>query len=336
MGTHPIFESDFDCLTDMSPAPPKKTKFSNALEALRSETVVVADTGDVAAMEQYKPTDATTNPSLVLACLSLDGYAKLIDEAADYAKKSSESDKLELACDYLFVSVGLQVLEKIPGRVSVECDARLSYDKAATLIRARRIIRLFKERGIEKERILIKIASTWEGIQAAAELEKEGIHCNLTLLFSFAQAVACAEAGVTLISLFVGRIFDWHVKKGNFEKNGKSENDPGVVSVRNIYNYYKKFGYKTQVMVASFRNTGQIMALAGCDLLTIAPKLLEELKGNEETTSLDANLNKEAAKASDVERVELNEAAFRWLHNTCPCSVDLLSNGIVRFANDAE
>merc|ERR1711937_922718 len=275
MGTHPIFESDFDCLTDMSPAPPKKTKFSNALEALRSETVVVADTGDVAAMEQYKPTDATTNPSLVLACLSLDGYAKLIDEAADYAKKSSESDELELACDYLFVSVGLQVLEKIPGRVSVECDARLSYDKAATLIRARRIIRLFKERGIEKERILIKIASTWEGIQAAAELEKEGVHCNLTLLFSFAQAVACAEAGVTLISPFVGRIFDWFKAKNS--KTYGAEEDPGVLSVRKIYNYYKKHGYSTVVMGASFRNVGEVLALAGCDALTISPKLLAEL-----------------------------------------------------------
>jgi len=318
----------------MSPAP-KKSKFSNALEALRSETVVVADTGDVAAMEQYKPTDATTNPSLVLACLSLDGYAKLIDEAAEFAKKSSEEDKLELACDYLFVSVGLQVLEKIPGRVSVECDARLSYDKDATLMRARRIIRLFKERGIEKERILIKIASTWEGIQAAAELEKEGIHCNLTLLFSFAQAVACAEAGVTLISPFVGRIFDWHVKNGNFAKDGNSAEDPGVLSVQNIFNYYKKYDYKTQVMGASFRNCGQIKELMGCDLLTIAPKLLKEL-GDDATDSLETRCNAEEAKNSSAEKVSLNEAKFRWEHSTDPCAVELLASGIVRFANDAK
>jgi len=322
----------------MSPSPAKKLKFENALEALRAGTVVVADTGDVGAMETYKPTDATTNPSLVLAALKLEQYKTFIDDAAAYAKKSSESDKLELACDYLFVSVGLSVLQKIPGRVSVECDARLSYDKVGTLARARRIIALFKERGIDKERILIKIASTWEGIQAAAELEKEGIHCNLTLLFSFAQAVACAEAGVTLISPFVGRIFDWHVKNGNFQKEGDSAQDPGVLSVRNIFNYYKKYGYKTQVMGASFRNTGQIKELMGCDLLTVAPKLLQELRDDATTTSLDLKCDIDKAHADGAQKELLKamtEAAFRWEHSTDPCAVDLLASGIVRFANDA-
>jgi len=314
----------------------KRAKHSNALEALRALTTVVADTADFSAMETYKPTDATTNPSLVLAVMKQPSYQKHIEAAADYAKNSSAPDKLEMASDHLFVAVGHSVLDKVPGRVSVECDARLSYDKEATLKRARRIISLFKERGVEKERILIKIASTWEGIQAARELELEGIHCNLTLLFSFAQAVACAEAGVTLISPFVGRIFDWHVKKGNFDKEGKSENDPGVISVQKIFNYYKKYGYKTQVMGASFRNTGQILALGGCDLLTIAPALLEKLKADEQTSSLPSALNEEDAKKDPVERVELSECSFRWSHNTDACAVDLLSNGIVRFANDAK
>jgi transaldolase len=318
----------------MAPAA-KKGKFENALEALRSKTVVVADTGDVAAMETYKPTDATTNPSLVLAVLKMDDYKGIIDDAAKYANKSNAKDKLELACDYLFVSVGLSVLKKIPGRVSVECDARLSYDKNETLKRARRIISLFKERGIEKERILIKIASTWEGIQAAKELETEGIHCNLTLLFSFAQAVACAEAGVTLISPFVGRIFDWHVKAGNFTKDGDSAQDPGVISVRNIFDYYKKYGYKTQVMGASFRNIGQIKELMGCDLLTVAPKLLQQLR-EDSTDNLDLKCDTAKAANSNCEKVSLNEAKYRWEHSTDPCAVDLLANGIVRFANDAE
>jgi transaldolase len=203
------------------------------------------------------------------------------------------------------------------------------------LKRARRIISLFKERGIEKERILIKIASTWEGIQAAKELELEGIHCNLTLLFSFAQAVACAEAGVTLISPFVGRIFDWHVKAGNFTKDGNSAEDPGVLSVRNIFNYYKKYGYKTQVMGASFRNIGQIKELMGCDLLTVAPKLLQQLR-DDSTDNLDLKCDSDKANNSDCEKVALNEAKYRWEHSTDPCAVDLLANGIVRFANDAE
>merc|ERR1711973_202672 len=259
MGTHPIFESDFDCLTVffvMAPAA-KRSKHENALEALRTFTTVVADTADFSAMEKYKPTDATTNPSLVLAVMKNEGYEKHVEAAAEYAKKSSADDKLEMAADHLFVAVAHTVLEKVPGRVSVECDARLSYDKEATLKRARRIIELFKERGVDKERILIKIASTWEGIQAARELEIEGIHCNLTLLFSFAQAVACAEAGVTLISPFVGRIFDWYVAKTG-QKTFEPSEDPGVQSVTKIYNYYKKYGYKTVVMGASFRNTDQI------------------------------------------------------------------------------
>lgn len=318
----------------MAPIPNKRSKHENTLEALRSMTTVVADTADFTAMEKYKPTDATTNPSLVLAVMKIDGYEKYIEAAAKYAKESDAEDKLEMAADHLFVSVGNSVLEKVPGRVSVECDARLSYNKEETLRRAHRIINLFKERGVEKERILIKIASTWEGIQAARELELEGIHCNLTLLFSFAQAVACAEAGVTLISPFVGRIFDWHCKAGNFKKDGKSEEDPGVISVRKIFNYYKKYGYKTQVMGASFRNTGQILALAGCDLLTIAPTLLEQLKKDAEHCGLSPQLTEQEAMQITEEKVELDEAKFRWLHNTCPCSVDLLSNGIVRFAND--
>lgn len=316
--------------------PTKKTRHENALESLKALTTVVADTADFSAMDLYEPTDATTNPSLVLAAMKLEGYDKHIEAAAEYAKKAEGDDKLAIAADHLFVAVGNQVLEKIPGRISVECDARLSYNKAETLKRAHRIINLFKERGVDKQRILIKIASTWEGIQAAKELEEEGIHCNLTLLFSFAQAVACAEAGVTLISPFVGRIFDWHVKKGNFAKDGSSEEDPGVVSVRDIFHYYKKHGYATQVMGASFRNIGQIKALAGCDLLTIAPSLLENLKADGQTNNLPRNLCSEEAKNSSKDKVSLDEAAFRWEHNTDPCAVDLLSNGIVRFANDAE
>merc|ERR1719454_318631 len=266
--------------------------------------------------------------------MKLEGYDKHIEAAAEYAKKAEGDDKLAIAADHLFVAVGNQVLDKIPGRVSVECDARLSYNKAETLKRARRIIQLFKDRGIEKERILIKIASTWEGIQAAKELEEEGIHCNLTLLFSFAQAVACAEAKVTLISPFVGRIFDWHVKNGNFTKDGDSAEDPGVLSVQKIFNHYKKFGYGTQVMGASFRNIGQIKELMGCDLLTIAPKLLKELE-DDKADCLEMKCCATAAKESTGDKVSLNEAKYRWEHSTDPCAVDLLASGIVRFANDA-
>jgi transaldolase len=317
-------------------SPSKRTKHNNALESIRAVTTVVADTGDVRAIEEYEPTDATTNPSLVLAVLKEAEFKSHLSDCAKYAKENKTEDcKLELAADYLFVAIGNAVLQKIKGRVSVECDARLSYHKDETLRRARRIIKLFEERGVGKERILIKIASTWEGIQAAKELEEEGIHCNLTLLFSMAQAIACAEANVTLISPFVGRIYDWHVKKGNFAADGNSAEDPGVVSVKKIYEYYKKFGYKTQVMGASFRNVGQIKSLAGCDLLTIAPKLLKQLQSDSATNHLKSALTKEEALKANIEKVTMNESKFRWEHNTDPCAVDLLANGIVRFANDA-
>lgn len=286
------------------------------------------------AMKQYKPTDATTNPSLILSAAGMEQYRPLIEKAIKHASKLGEtvSEKVTEASDYLFVLFGCEILKIIPGRVSIEVDARLSFDKEASIQKALKFINMFAEQGIAKERILIKLASTWESIQAAAELEKEhGIHCNLTLLFSFCQAVACAEAGVTLISPFVGRILDWYVANTN-DKSFTPEKDPGVVSVTKIYNYYKKFGYKTVVMGASFRNVGEITELAGCDLLTISPKLLGDLeKSNEKIVKrLDAT----AAKSSDLEKISLDEKAFRWMLNEDQMATDKLSDGIRKFAVD--
>lgn len=305
------------------------------LDKFKENTVVVADTGDFEAMKKYKPTDATTNPSLLLAATQLPQYKHLLDKAVEFAKQNSKDlqTQIQLASDKLFVLFGLEILKIVPGRVSTEVDARLSFDKEGQIERALNFIRMYESEGIPKERILIKLSSTWEGIQAAKELEeKHGIHCNLTLLFSFAQAVACAEAKVTLISPFVGRIYDWYVQKKGTKEFALLE-DPGVKSVTRIYNYYKKYGYKTQVMGASFRNVSQIKALAGCDLLTISPQLLEELansSGAPEVYLTEAN----AAKHSD-EKISLDEKQFRWLHNEDEMASDKLNEGIRKFAIDA-
>ncbi|XP_044126348.1 transaldolase [Bufo gargarizans] len=320
----------------MSNCTVKKQKMEvSALEQLKKYTVVVADTGDFNAIDEYKPQDATTNPSLILAAAQMPEYQQLVSDAIQYGKKlgGSEEQQMNNIMDKLFVLFGFEILKKIPGRVSTEVDARLSYDKDGMIERARRLIALYKEAGIDKERILIKLSSTWEGIQAGKVLEeKYGIHCNMTLLFSFAQAVACAEAGVTLISPFVGRILDWHVANSG-KKSFEPSEDPGVKSVTQIYNYYKKFGYSTIVMGASFRNTGEIKALAGCDYLTISPKLLGEL--SKDFCKLSPALNVKAAQASDLEKVHMDEKTFRWEHNEDQMAVEKLSDGIRKFAADA-
>lgn len=309
---------------------------SNSLEQLKaSGTVIVTDTGEFESIAKYTPQDATTNPSLILAASKKAEYAKLIDVAIEYAqdKGSSPQEKASIALDRLLIEFGKEILKIVPGRVSTEVDARLSFDKEATVKKAIELIALYKSVGIEKERILIKIASTWEGIQAARELEAEhGIHCNLTLLFSFVQAVACAEAKVTLISPFVGRIMDWY--KASTGKTYDAESDPGVISVRSIFNYYKKFDYNTIVMGASFRNTGEIKALAGCDYLTVAPKLLEELMNSDEAVPkiLDAT----SAKAEALDKVSYvdDEATFRFLFNEDAMATEKLAQGIRAFGAD--
>ncbi|XP_040574823.1 transaldolase [Lepeophtheirus salmonis] len=308
----------------------------SVLENLKSMTTVVADTGDFEAIKEFTPQDATTNPSLILAAASMDRYKPLVNKAIEFAKEKGGStleEKIEYAVDKLFVLFGCEILKIVPGRVSTEVDARISFDKDAQIKRALRLIQLYEEEGISKERILIKLSSTWEGIQAAKELEeKHGIHCNLTLLFSMAQAVACAEAKVTLISPFVGRILDWHLAKNPSVKSYASDEDPGVVSVRRIYNYYKKFGHATVVMGASFRNIGEICSLAGCDLLTISPKLLAELEATKE--SLPRKLSPENAKGSSDEKIDMNERVFRWMLNEDQMATEKLSDGIRKFAAD--
>ncbi|KAI8928643.1 hypothetical protein BC831DRAFT_447437 [Entophlyctis helioformis] len=305
----------------------------SALEHLKKYTTVVADTGDFDSIAKFKPQDATTNPSLILAAAQKPQYANLIDSAIAYAKahKSNPAEQLELATDKLLVNFGAAILEIVPGRVSTEVDARLSFDKEASIAKAIHLIQLYKEAGISKERVLIKLASTWEGIQAAKELEAvHGIHCNLTLLFSFAQAVACAEAKVTLISPFVGRILDWYKKAtGN---TYTAVEDPGVVSVQSIYNYYKRHGYNTIVMGASFRNTGEIEELTGCDYLTISPSLLAELEASQ--TALVPRLSADKAKALDIAKVTFDEKAFRWALNEDPMATEKLSEGIRNFGKD--
>ncbi|KAF9042950.1 hypothetical protein BJ165DRAFT_1415738 [Panaeolus papilionaceus] len=301
-------------------------------------TVVVSDSGDFESIDVYKPQDATTNPSLILAAANKPGYARIIDAAVAYGKSKGGSveQQTNAAVDRLLVEFGKEILAIIPGRVSTEVDARLSFDKEATKAKAKELIALYESVGIKKDRILIKIASTWEGIQAARELERDdGIHCNLTLLFGFGQAVACAEAGVTLISPFVGRILDWYKKSTG--KNYEGDEDPGVQSVKKIFNYYKQHGYKTIVMGASFRNTGEIKALAGVDFLTIAPTLLEELKGSTAPVpkKLDASL---AAQAEPIPKVSFidNEAEFRWTLLQDQMAFDKLHEGIKKFAEDGE
>jgi transaldolase len=304
------------------------------LESLKQYTTVVADTGDFEAISAYRPQDATTNPSLLYSAAQKPGYRHYVDAAVEAAQKRG-GNQTEMAAEFmdkLFVAFGAEILKVVPGRVSTEVDASLSFDTEGTLAKARKLIGLYQEMGIPRERILIKVASTWEGIRAAERLENEGIHCNLTLLFSFAQAVACAEAGVTLISPFVGRIYDWYKK----EKGGAEippDQDPGVASVTRIYDYYKKYGYKTQVMGASFRNTNQIIRLAGCDLLTISPDLLEKL-GKEEGT-LERKLDPADAQSSKDQKVHLDEKTFRWMHNEDAMGTDKLAEGIRKFNADA-
>lgn len=305
----------------------------NLLEQLKLYTKVVADTGDFSSIEVYKPVDGTTNPSLIFAASQDKKYAMLVDDAIGYGKKQSKDkqDQLIKAMDKLAVNFGLKILEIVPGRASTEVDARLSFDAEGSVKKAKELIKLYESSGISRERVLIKLASTWEGIKAAEELEKDGIHCNLTLLFSFAQAVACAEADVRLISPFVGRILDWHKKERGVTEIDPTE-DPGVLSVKNIFNYYKKFGYKTQVMGASFRNIGEIIELAGCELLTIAPKFLKELEETEGV--LEKKLSEEEAKKSDHEKIRLDEKSFRWMMNEDAMATEKLSEGIRSFTKD--
>ena len=304
---------------------------SNQLESLRKITTVVADTGDIEAIKKYTPVDATTNPSLLLKAASMPQYSDLIDQAITYAKTQSEveSEQLAAAGDKLSVLIGQEILGVIPGRISTEVDARLSFDTQASLDKARQLIAMYQEAGVDKSRILIKIASTWEGIKAAEVLEKEGINCNLTLLFSFAQARACAEAGTFLISPFVGRILDWY-KANTDETDYSGAKDPGVISVSNIYQYYKEHGYKTVVMGASFRNTGEIIELAGCDRLTISPQLLDELAN----TSGELTVKLKDHGATKQQPAPLSEQAFRWDMNEDPMATAKLSEGIRNFAAD--
>lgn len=304
------------------------------LKSLKQYTTVVADTGDIEAIAKHRPQDATTNPSLLYHAAQMPAYRHLIEEASEAASKQRGGHErmAEEFIDQLFVLFGCEILQVVPGRVSTEVAAGLSFDTVGTVAKARKLISLYEEKGISRDRILIKVASTWEGIRAADLLESEGIHCNLTLLFSFAQAVACAEAGVTLISPFVGRIYDWYKK----ERGGARvpfDQDPGVASVMRIYNYYKKFGYKTQVMGASFRNVNQIIRLAGCDLLTISPELLDQLEMTE--GALERRLDPVTARASKEEKAHLDEKTFRWMHNEDAMATEKLAEGIRKFNSDA-
>ena len=311
---------------------PKTQQVVNQLDQLKAFTKVVADTGDFGTLKQYAPQDATTNPSLILKAAQMAEYRAIVEKAVADNKKTSLTGRNQMDCilDDVLVAFGLEILKVIPGRVSTETDARIAFDEEALIEKARRLIALYAKQGIPRERILIKIATTWEGVRAAEVLQKEGINCNLTLLFSLVQAVACAEAGCKLISPFVGRILDWHKKSTG--KDFASAEDPGVVSVKEIYAYYKKFGHDTEVMGASFRNTGEILELAGCDLLTISPQLLGELKSCNEpvTRKLDAQI----AKQSSIERLEITEKSFRWLLNENAMATEKLAEGIRQFAAD--
>lgn len=298
----------------------------NQLEQLKQYTTVVADTGDFQAIKAYTPKDATTNPSLILKAVQKPEYKHLLEKAvADTAGKS-----IDETIDHLLIAFGLQILNEIPGRVSTETDARLSFDTEATVAKGRQLIAMYEAAGVPRDRILIKIASTWEGIRAAEILEKEGIRCNMTLLFSLAQAVACAEAGAQLISPFVGRIYDWYKAKTGQEIFGAD--DPGVLSVKRIYSYYRKFGYKTEVMGASFRNTSQILELAGCDLLTISPDLLQKLADSQ--SAVTQKLSTELALQSDIAKIDMNEKVFRFLLNEDAMATEKLSEGIRAFCAD--
>ena len=305
----------------------------NLLDQLRTMTVVVSDTGDFESIAQYQPRDATTNPSLLYKAAQMPEYRPLLDAAISSAQSApgNPAEQMESCIDRLFIAFGKEILQIIPGRVSTEVNARLSFDTDATIKKARQLIGLYKANGVDRKRILIKIASTWEGIRAAEKLEKEGIHCNLTLLFSFPQAVACAEAGITLISPFVGRIHDWYCKERGV-KTIPATDDPGVHSVTQIFNYFKKFDYRTEIMGASFRNVGEITELAGCDLLTISPDLLGELHDQE--GSLVRKLSVETARAQKLERLHLDEKTFRWMLNEDAMATEKLADGIRRFHGD--
>lgn len=314
----------------------KRAKTESALDQLKKFTTVVADTGDVKAIDQFKPQDATTNPSLIFKASQIDQYSSLVDNAIEYAKKNksvgTDQERLDLAMDCLAVQFGAAISKIVPGYVSTEVDARLSFDTETTVTRARRIIGLYEEMGIDKSRILIKIASTYEGIRAGEILEKEGIRCNLTLLFSLVQAAACAEANITLISPFVGRILDWYKKSTGNEYDQTT--DPGVISVKSIYNYFKKFHYKTIVMGASFRNTGEIKELAGCDRLTIAPALLKQLE-EDNVSVLNCALSPTDEKAQDgIEKVSTDEKSFRFSLNQDAMATEKLAEGIRGFSAD--
>ena len=300
------------------------------LEQLKRVTTVVADTGDIESIKQYQHQDATTNPSLLLSAAQMPQYQYLVKEAVARGKQEGSSSLLDTAMDRLAINFGVELLRHIPGRVSTEVDANLSFDTLATLDKARRIIGLYQAAGIDRSRVLIKIAATWEGIRAAQVLEAEGINCNLTLLFGFAQAVACAQAGVYLISPFVGRILDWH--KAHTGQEYTAEQDPGVLSVRRIYEYYKKLDYPTVVMGASFRNREEVLALSGCDRLTISPGLLEQLDSSHEP--VPTRLEADAARQLPIEKVTIDERSFRWLMNEDAMATDKLSEGIRKFNAD--
>ncbi len=312
-------------------AEPKKTKL-NQLEQLKKFTKIVADTADFESIKEFKPQDATTNPSLVYAATQKPEYAHLLDEVLADRKKSglSGATEIEDICDHLLVQFGCDILEIVPGRVSTETDARLSFDVEGSIRKARQLVKLYEERKIPRERVLIKVASTWEGINAAEQLQREGIRCNLTLMFSLPQAVRCAEAKVQLISPFVGRIYDWYKKEMKRDYIGPE--DPGVQSVTEIFTYYKKFGIPTEVMGASFRNTGQIRELAGCDCLTISPELMKEL--SESTEPLERKLDPEKAKSAKIEKLELDEKKFRWMLNDNAMAYEKTGEGIRKFAAD--
>ena len=303
----------------------------NQFEGLQKHTTIVADTGEIDAIKKYRPTDATTNPSLILKASEIPEYEPLIQEAAAYGKSKGGSRALELTITKIFVNFGVEILKHIPGRVSTEVDARLSFDVKGSIEKAHQYIDLYKKAGIGRERVLIKLASTWEGILAAAQLEQEGIHCNMTLMFNLAQAIACAEVKATLISPFVGRILDWY-KKAEGKSAYLPHEDPGVQSVQTIYHYYKKFGYSTQIMGASFRNKEEVLELAGSDLLTISPALLKELQ--ETKGEVQRKLSPEDAKKASLEKVPMDEKTFRWMLNEDPMATEKLAEGIRGFTKD--
>ncbi len=307
----------------------EETQSKSVLEQIKEHTVIVADTGDFDSIRQYEPRDATTNPSLILKAAKQAEYSELVEDVVNKARQEGVS-QVEEVMDRLLVRFGVSILEIVPGRVSTEVDARLSFDRKGSLAKARSLIERYEQLGFSRDRVLIKLATTWEGVEVSRELEKEGIHCNMTLLFSIVQAIACAEAGSQLISPFVGRILDWYKQKTGYDFVGAD--DPGVKSVTEIYNYYKKFGYKTEVMGASFRNTGEIKELVGCDLLTISPNLLQEMK--EDHSVLSLKLSEAKAQESDLSKIEIDESAFRFQMNEDEMATTKLAEGIRKFSAD--